>query len=74
MQVLASCHSLVLLEDRTIGDPLEKVTLDSLKWNVTKADAVVPTKGKMPAIKIFQRFHFSRLVFDILYNGSFVRN
>ena len=60
IQVLAACHSLVLLDDKTIGDPLEKVTLEAIKWNVTKADAVVPVKGKQAAVKIHQRFHFSR--------------
>ncbi|GAV07712.1 hypothetical protein RvY_17520-2 [Ramazzottius varieornatus] len=58
-QVLAACHSLALLDDTTIGDPLEKVTLEAIKWNVTKADAVVPLRGKQSAIKIHQRFHFS---------------
>lgn len=59
LQVLVSCHHLVQLEDECVGDPLEKVTLEACAWSVTRQDAVVPKRGKHPAIKILQRFHFS---------------
>ncbi|XP_064457575.1 endoplasmic reticulum transmembrane helix translocase-like [Ornithodoros turicata] len=58
-QVMASCHSLVQLDDGLVGDPLEKATLLAIEWNLTKGDAVVPKKGKVPGIKVFNRFHFS---------------
>ena len=59
MQVLATCHSLVQLDNSIVGDPLEKATLKAVNWNLTKSEAVIPIKGKSPGLKIIQRHHFS---------------
>ncbi|PVD22376.1 hypothetical protein C0Q70_18186 [Pomacea canaliculata] len=59
IQVLATCHSLVQLEDEMVGDPLEKATLKAVEWTLTKGEAVVPMKGRGSGLKIYHRFHFS---------------
>ncbi|XP_046376325.1 endoplasmic reticulum transmembrane helix translocase-like [Haliotis rufescens] len=58
-QVMATCHSLVQLDDEMVGDPLEKATLNAVEWTLTKGEAVVPQKKKTHGMKIFHRFHFS---------------
>nr|CAG4634605.1 EOG090X00J5 [Alona affinis] len=61
LQTLATCHSLIHLDEGLVGDPLEKATLTAIDWTLTKADALIPNSKSVrsPALKIFQRYHFS---------------
>jgi cation-transporting ATPase 13A1 len=58
---MATCHTLINLDDEIIGDPLEKVTLETIDWTVTKNESVVPKKTtkNTNGWKIYHRFHFS---------------
>ncbi|XP_050428737.1 endoplasmic reticulum transmembrane helix translocase [Adelges cooleyi] len=59
IQVLASCHSLVQLENTLVGDPIEKASLNAINWILSKSDFIVPKKGKLAPLKILNRFYFS---------------
>ncbi|TCD66868.1 hypothetical protein EIP91_000766 [Steccherinum ochraceum] len=60
---LAAAHALVRLDDGTIvGDPMEKTTLDALKWQLSKGEAIVPLEASAPhrtVLHIRRRFQFS---------------
>ncbi|TPX56048.1 hypothetical protein PhCBS80983_g04821 [Powellomyces hirtus] len=60
-QVLAAAHALVMLDDGIIGDPMEKNTLESIDWTLTKSDVLHPKKDGQAkdAMRIIRRFQFS---------------
>ena len=71
--VLASAHALVMLEDGLIGDPMEKNTLESVEWELSKDELLTPklansesssSSRKSPAqkIKVLRRFQFSSVL------------
>ena len=62
LHTLATCHTLVNMDDELIGDPLEKVTLQAIDWTLTRGDVVVArtkTAASSKGWKIYQRYHFS---------------
>ncbi|KPV77055.1 uncharacterized protein RHOBADRAFT_48125 [Rhodotorula graminis WP1] len=61
---LAAAHALVLLDDGVVGDPMEKTTLDALKWKLSAGDKITPTadalhKKDNVSVTVRRRFQFS---------------
>lgn len=61
-QVLSSCHSLAHLDEKLVGDPLEKKVLEAVNWNYSKSGMVTPKRGRCQPLRIHQRFHFNSTV------------
>lgn len=61
--VIASCHSLVLLNNTAAGDPLEVAALDSIPWSLSStkgSSKIVEKVANLPALlAIMKRFAFS---------------
>ncbi|GAA94246.1 hypothetical protein E5Q_00895 [Mixia osmundae IAM 14324] len=59
---LASAHALVLLDDGIVGDPMEKTTLDALRWKVSKGDQISPQEKDArhrAVLNVKRRYQFS---------------
>jgi len=61
--VIAAGHSLVLVDRKVVGDPMEVAALKATKWTLDSNDLIiekdVDSKGKKRIIKINRRFAFS---------------
>ena len=71
--VLAGCHSLLEVDGKLVGDPIEVAGLRSIKWVYTPANSTASPKAlgpgepgrpwksgaKPPAVRILHRYHFS---------------
>ncbi|KAJ4779402.1 Cation-transporting ATPase [Rhynchospora pubera] len=58
VQVLASCHALVFVENKLVGDPLERAALKGIDWNYTADEKAMP-KMSGDAVQIIHRYHFA---------------
>ncbi|KAI7997321.1 putative manganese-transporting ATPase PDR2 [Camellia lanceoleosa] len=62
VEILASCHALVFVDNKLVGDPLEKAALKGIEWSYKSDEKAMPKKGGGNAVQIVQRHHFrSRL-------------
>ncbi|BBM99987.1 manganese-transporting P-type ATPase [Marchantia polymorpha subsp. ruderalis] len=59
VQALASCHALVFVDNKLVGDPLEKAALKGVDWSYTADEKAIPRKGSAPPVQIMARHHFA---------------
>jgi manganese-transporting P-type ATPase len=59
--VLASCHSLVHVDNNLIGDPLELAALEAVEWAYGRSGTAVPKRGGAIVLSshIVHRFRFA---------------
>ncbi|XP_043724441.1 probable manganese-transporting ATPase PDR2 [Telopea speciosissima] len=59
LEILAACHALVFVDNKMVGDPLEKAALKGVDWSYTFDEKAMPKKGSGHAVQIIQRHHFA---------------
>ncbi|KAH9781717.1 putative manganese-transporting ATPase PDR2 [Citrus sinensis] len=58
-EILASCHALVFVDNKLVGDPLEKAALKGIDWSYKSDEKAMPKRGGGNAVQIVQRHHFA---------------
>ncbi|KAF3789651.1 putative manganese-transporting ATPase [Nymphaea thermarum] len=58
-EILAACHALVFVDNKLVGDPLEKAAIKGIDWTYTSDEKAVPKRGSTHAVQIIQRHHFA---------------
>ncbi|KAK2987746.1 hypothetical protein RJ640_016341 [Escallonia rubra] len=59
LEILASCHALVFVDSKLVGDPLEKAAIKGIEWTYKSDEKAMPKKGGGNAVQIVQRHHFA---------------
>uniref|UniRef100_A0A0C9RQS5 TSA: Wollemia nobilis Ref_Wollemi_Transcript_22314_4479 transcribed RNA sequence n=1 Tax=Wollemia nobilis TaxID=56998 RepID=A0A0C9RQS5_9CONI len=59
LEVLAACHALVFVDNKLVGDPLEKAALKGIDWTYTADEKAMPRRGNGQPVQIMQRHHFA---------------
>ncbi|KAG8376204.1 hypothetical protein BUALT_Bualt09G0038800 [Buddleja alternifolia] len=59
LEILASCHALVFVDNKLVGDPLEKAALKGIEWSYKSDEKAMPKKGSGNFVQIVQRHHFA---------------
>ncbi|KAN0050509.1 hypothetical protein ACTA71_003635 [Dictyostelium dimigraforme] len=76
--ILAGCHSLVLIDNKLVGDPMEMAGLKSIPFTC-KADKITHQK-KPITIDVVHRYHFSSelkrmtTICNVVYTSNFQTN
>ncbi|KAI3834857.1 hypothetical protein MKW98_015970 [Papaver atlanticum] len=60
VEILAACHALVFVDNKLVGDPLEKAALKGIDWTYTSDEKAMSKKGGgNRSVQIVQRHHFA---------------
>lgn len=59
LEILASCHALVFVDNKLVGDPLEKAAIKGIEWTYKSDEKAMPKKGGGSTVQIVQRHHFA---------------
>lgn len=59
LEILASCHALVFVDNKLVGDPLEKAAIKGIEWSYKSDEKAMPKKGGGSSVQIVQRHHFA---------------
>ncbi|KAF5792044.1 putative P-type Na(+) transporter [Helianthus annuus] len=59
LEILASCHALVFVDNKLVGDPLEKAAIKGIEWTYKSDEKAMPKKGGGSSVQIVQRHHFA---------------
>lgn len=59
LEILAACHALVFVDNKLVGDPLEKAAMKGIDWIYTSDEKAMPKRGGGHGVQIVQRYHFA---------------
>lgn len=59
VEVLSACHSLVFVENKLVGDPLEMAALQGIDWIYTSDEKAMPKRSNGNAVQIVHRHQFA---------------
>ncbi|XP_062179368.1 probable manganese-transporting ATPase PDR2 isoform X1 [Phragmites australis] len=58
-EVLSSCHALVFVDNKLVGDPLEKAAIKGIDWIYTSDEKAMCKKPGGQPVQIVHRYHFA---------------
>ncbi|OEL17438.1 putative manganese-transporting ATPase PDR2 [Dichanthelium oligosanthes] len=58
-EVLSSCHALVFVDNKLVGDPLEKAAIKGIDWIYTSDEKAMSKRPGGQPVQIVHRFHFA---------------